>query len=203
MIGESVHGLIGVQLKNFIFFGKPGAGKGTQAQRVKKKYGLIHISTGDLFRKHISNKTPLGKSVQEYLDRGELVPDEVTIKMLEKEFQNIENPKGYILDGFPRTVLQAESLERFFDRLKLNLNGVISIEVDKQLLIERLLNRGKISGRTDDMDTKKIDNRFQEYDQKTNPLIEFYQFRKLLYSIDGHGTIEEISQRLYQLIDRL
>lgn len=190
-------------MKNFIFFGKPGAGKGTQAQRVKQKYGLIHISTGDLFRKHISNKTSLGKSVQEYLDKGELVPDQVTIKMLENEFQNVENPNGYILDGFPRTVLQAKSLERFFDRLKLNLNGVISIEVDKQLLIERLLYRGKTSGRNDDIDMKKIGYRFQEYDQKTNPLIEFYRSRRLFYSVDGHGTIEEISQRLYLLIDSL
>ncbi|MCY4162363.1 MAG: adenylate kinase [Flavobacteriaceae bacterium] len=190
-------------MKNFIFFGKPGAGKGTQAQRIKQKYGLIHISTGDLFRKHISNKTTLGKSVQAYLDRGDLVPDQVTIDMLENEFQNIENPKGYILDGFPRTVGQAESLEQFFHRLKLKLNGVISIEVDQQLLIERLLNRGKISRRTDDLDIRKINNRFQEYDQKTNPLIEFYQTRKLFYSVNGHGTIEEISQRLYQLIDRL
>ncbi len=190
-------------MKNFIFFGKPGSGKGTQAQQVKQKYGLIHISTGDLFRKHIANKTSLGKSVQAYLDSGALVPDRVTIDMLENEFQSIQNPKGYILDGFPRTVGQAKSLERFFNRLKLNLNGVISIEVDKQRLVDRLLNRGKISGRTDDLDRVKIDHRFQEYDLKTNPLIEFYQSRNLFYPIDGHGTIDEISQRLYQLIDYL
>ncbi|MCY3998355.1 MAG: adenylate kinase [Flavobacteriaceae bacterium] len=190
-------------MKNFIFFGKPGAGKGTQAQRVKQKYGLIHISTGDLFRKHIANKTSLGKSVQVYLDKGALVPDRVTIDMLENEFQSAENPKGYILDGFPRTVGQAKSLERFFNRLKLNLNAVVSIEVDRQLLIDRLLNRGKISGRTDDLDIVKINNRFQEYDLKTNPLIEFYQSRNLFYPIDGHGTIHEISQRLYELIDHI
>ncbi|MCY4561286.1 MAG: adenylate kinase [Flavobacteriaceae bacterium] len=190
-------------MKNFIFFGKPGAGKGTQSEIVKKRYGLIHLSTGDIFRKHISNDTPLGKSVKLYLNRGELVPDHITIAMLKEEFQSNENPNGYILDGFPRTVLQAEALEEFFEDLELQLDGVISIEVDRRALVERLLNRGKVSGRADDKDLDKINLRFQEYDQKTDPLIDFYKKRNIFYSINGLGTIEKISQRLFDLIDQL
>lgn len=188
---------------NLIFFGKPGAGKGTQAELVKKKYGLIHISTGDLFRSHIKNQTLLGRTTQEYLNSGKLVPDEITIKMLEAEFGEYVKPKGFILDGFPRTVGQAKSLEKFFEGKNLSLTKVISIEVDEKTLIERLLNRGKISGRTDDLDLKKIQKRFQEYNDKTSPLIDFYTNRDKFQAVNGLGTINQISERLYDLIDSI
>ena len=188
---------------NLIFFGKPGAGKGTQAELVKKKYGLIHISTGDLFRSHIKNQTILGRTTQEYLNSGKLVPDEITIKMLEAEFDEYINPKGFILDGFPRTVGQAESLEKFFEEKNLSLAKVISIEVDEETLIQRLINRGKISGRTDDVDQKKIQKRFQEYNDKTFPLIDFYTSRNKFQAVNGLGTINQISERLYDLIDSI
>ena len=188
---------------NLIFFGKPGAGKGTQAELVKKKYGLIHISTGDLFRSHIKNRTILGRTTQEYLNSGKLVPDEITIKMLEAEFREYVKPKGFILDGFPRTVGQAESLEKFFEEKNLSLAKVISIEVDEETLIERLLNRGKISGRTDDKDLAKIQKRFQVYNDKTFPLIDFYTSRNKFQAVNGLGTIKQISERLYDLIDSI
>ena len=186
---------------NLILFGKPGSGKGTQAEFVKNKYDLIHISTGDLFRNNISNNTELGLLAKSYMDKGDLVPDEVTIKMLESEVNNHPNAKGFIFDGFPRTTLQAEILDQFLITLKLSISMTIALEVDENLLIERLISRGKDSGRSDDQDRTKIQNRFDEYNKKTSPLINYYKNQNKFFDIDGVGDINEISSRIFNTID--
>ena len=186
---------------NLILFGKPGSGKGTQAEFVKIKYDLIHISTGDLFRNNISNNTELGLLAKSYMDKGDLVPDEVTIKMLESEVNNHPNAKGFIFDGFPRTTVQAEILDQFLITLKLSISMTIALEVDENLLIERLISRGKDSGRSDDQDRTKIQNRFDEYNKKTSPLINYYKNQNKFFDVDGVGDINEISSRIFNTID--
>ena len=186
---------------NLILFGKPGSGKGTQAEFVKIKYDLIHISTGDLFRNNISNNTKLGLLAKSYMDKGDLVPDEVTIKMLESEVNNHPNAKGFIFDGFPRTTVQAEILDQFLITLKLSISMTIALEVDENLLIERLISRGKDSGRSDDQDRTKIQNRFDEYNKKTSPLINYYKNQNKFFDVDGVGDINEISYRIFNTID--
>lgn len=190
-------------MTNIVLFGKPGAGKGTQAAFLKEKYNLIHISTGDLFRFNIKNETELGKLAQSYMDKGDLVPDEVTIKMLEQEVENNPNAEGFIFDGFPRTIAQAEALDNFLISKGLKINGTLALEADDEILIQRLVERGKVSGRTDDQDESKIRNRFVEYNEKTAPLIEFYKKQRKYHAINGIGTIDEITARLSQAIDSL
>ena len=186
---------------NLILFGKPGSGKGTQAEFVKIKYDLIHISTGDLFRNNISNNTELGLLAKSYIDKGDLVPDEVTIKMLEAEVNNHPNAKGFIFDGFPRTTVQAEILDQFLTTLNLSISMTIALEVDENLLIDRLIKRGKDSGRSDDQDRSKIQNRFDEYNKKTSPLINYYKNQNKFFDVDGVGDINEISFRIFNTID--
>ena len=182
---------------NLILFGKPGSGKGTQAEFIKIKYDLIHISTGDLFRNNISNNTDLGLLAKSYMDKGDLVPDEVTIKMLEAEVNKHPNAKGFIFDGFPRTTIQAEILDKFLATLKLSISMTIALEVDENLLIDRLINRGKDSGRSDDQDRSKIQNRFDEYNKKTSPLINYYKNQNKFFDVNGVGDINEISSRSF------
>ena len=186
---------------NLILFGKPGSGKGTQAEFVKKKYDLIHISTGDLFRNNISNNTDLGLLAKSYMEKGDLVPDEVTIKMLEAEVNKHPNANGFIFDGFPRTTIQAEILDQFLSTLKLSISMTIALEVDENLLIDRLINRGKDSGRADDQDRSKIQNRFDEYNNKTSPLINYYKNQNKFFEVNGVGDINEISARIFKIID--
>ena len=186
---------------NLILFGKPGSGKGTQAEFVKRKYDLVHISTGDLFRNNISNNTDLGLLAKSYMDKGDLVPDEVTIKMLEAEVNKHSNANGFIFDGFPRTTIQAEILDQFLSTLKLSISMTIALEVDENLLIDRLINRGKDSGRADDQDRSKIQNRFEEYNNKTYPLINYYKNQDKFYEVNGVGDINEISARIFNTID--
>ena len=186
---------------NLILFGKPGSGKGTQAEFVKGKYDLIHISTGDLFRNNISNNTDLGLLAKSYMEKGDLVPDEVTIKMLEAEVNKHSNANGFIFDGFPRTTVQAEILDQFLSTLKLNISMTIALEVDENLLIDRLINRGKDSGRADDQDRSKIQNRFDEYNNKTSPLINYYKNQNKFFEVNGVGDINEISARIFNTID--
>lgn len=188
---------------NLVLFGKPGAGKGTQATILKEKYGLIHISTGDLFRNHIKNETHLGKLAQSYMNQGELVPDQVTINMLQEEIENTPNAKGFIFDGFPRTISQAEALDKFLISKGMSVEATLALDAEDEVLIQRLIERGKVSGRTDDQDEEKIRNRFVEYNQKTEPLIDFYRKQNKLHTINGIGTIEEITQRLSHEIDQL
>jgi adenylate kinase len=186
---------------NLILFGKPGSGKGTQAEFVKNKYGLVHISTGDVFRYNISKQTELGLLAKSYMEKGDLVPDNVTIKMLEAEVNKSRNANGFIFDGFPRTTHQAEILDDFLKKKELSITMTIALEVDEAILIERLINRGKESGRIDDQDKSKIKNRFDEYNNKTSQLIKYYKHQNKFYSVEGTGEIEQITQRIYNLID--
>ena len=188
---------------NIVIFGKPGSGKGTQANFLKEKYSLYHISTGDLFRKNISNKTKLGIEAKSYLDKGDLVPDSVTIKMLENEVLSNKQVNGYIFDGFPRTQNQAESLDSFLSSINLKINATIALDVNENELITRLLDRGKITNRSDDQDIEKIKNRFNEYNTKTSILINFYNKQGKFYSVDGKGSVNDITLRLFGLVDSL
>ena len=187
---------------NLILFGKPGSGKGTQAEFVRKSYNLVHISTGDVFRTNIAKNTDLGILAKSYMDKGELVPDDVTIKMLEEEVNKNQHSKGFIFDGFPRTAKQAEILDKFLSDQNLKISMTIALDVDEKILIKRLLDRGKQSGRSDDQDIIKIQNRFDEYNKKTLELIDFYKAQNKFFSIDGSGTINEITQRLFKTIDK-
>ena len=186
---------------NLILFGKPGSGKGTQAEFVKQKYDLVHISTGDVFRYNISKNTDLGVLAKSYMDRGDLVPDEVTIKMLEAEVEKFNDAKGFIFDGFPRTTTQAKILDDFLDSKGMSISMTIALEVDEDLLIDRLISRGRDSGRADDQDRSKIQNRFDEYNNKKAPLISFYKNQNKFYEIDGIGEIKDISSRIFETID--
>lgn len=188
---------------NLVLFGKPGAGKGTQAQYLKEKYNLVHISTGDVFRYNIKNGTDLGTLAKSYIDRGDLVPDEVTIKMLQEEVEKNSEADGFIFDGFPRTAAQAEALDNFLESKDMKINATIALEANDEVLIERLLERGKISGRTDDQDVAKIRNRFDEYNEKTTPVKEFYEAQDKFHSVNGIGTIAEITERLTNVIQGL
>ena len=188
---------------NIVLFGKPGAGKGTQASFLKSQYDFVHISTGDLFRFNIKNKTELGILAKSYLDRGDLVPDRVTIDMLENEVNKDLDAKGFIFDGFPRTESQAEALDNFLEGKLMKITATLSLEAEDGILINRLIERGKSSGRVDDQDESKIKNRFEEYNQKTAPLINYYKRQNKFHSINGIGSIKEITERLIQLIDQL
>ena len=188
---------------NLVLFGKPGAGKGTQAQFLKETYNLKHISTGDVFRFNIKNGTELGVLAKSYIDKGELVPDEVTINMLEDEVVKNPNAGGFIFDGFPRTAAQAKALDGFLATKDMQVNATVALEAADDVLIARLLERGKVSGRSDDQDVNKIRHRFTEYNQKTAPLKEYYQEQEKFYSVNGIGTIEEITARLTKVVTTL
>ncbi|WP_282112790.1 adenylate kinase [Maribacter stanieri] len=188
---------------NLVLFGKPGAGKGTQAQFLKEKYNLMHISTGDVFRFNIKNGTELGTLAKSYIDKGELVPDEVTIKMLQEEVEKNADADGFIFDGFPRTAAQAEALDNFLESKDMGINATIALEANDEILIDRLLERGKVSGRTDDQDVAKIRNRFDEYNAKTTPVKEFYEAQGKFHSVNGIGSIADITERLTKVIEGL
>ncbi|MEZ4852797.1 adenylate kinase [Flavobacterium sp.] len=188
---------------NIVLFGKPGAGKGTQAEFLKEKYNLVHLSTGDIFRFNIKNNTDLGKLAKSYMDKGDLVPDEVTIKMLQDEVEKNPNVNGFLFDGFPRTIAQANALDAFLESKKWEVTATVALEADDEILVQRLLERGKTSGRPDDQDETKIRNRYDEYNQKTAPLIDYYQAQNKFHSVNGIGSIEEVTVRLAKVIDTL
>lgn len=199
----AVYQLTTLNMTNIVLFGPPGAGKGTQAEVLKEKYNLIHISTGDVFRYNIKNKTELGLLAKKYMDEGDLVPDEVTINMLKAEVEKNENAKGFIFDGFPRTESQAKALDEYLTKKGSQINGMVALEVPENLLVERLLERGKTSGRTDDTDEAKIRNRFNEYHTKTAILKDYYDKQGTYYGVNGVGSIEEITARLSSVFDTL
>ena len=191
------------KMTNIVLFGPPGAGKGTQAEILKDKYNLIHISTGVVFRYNIKNQTPLGILAQSFMDKGDLVPDDVTIDMLKAEVDKNPNANGFIFDGFPRTESQARALDKFLEDKGEGINGMVALEVPENLLVERLLERGKTSGRSDDTDESKIRNRFNEYNTKTAILKDYYEAQNKYYGVNGVGTIEEITKRLSKVFDKL
>ena len=188
---------------NLVLFGKPGAGKGTQAEFLKEKYNLEHISTGDLFRYNMKNDTDLGKLAKSYIDQGDLVPDEVTIKMLEDAVDKNPDASGFIFDGFPRTTAQAKALDEFLISKEMKLDAVIALEADDDVLEKRIIGRGKTSGRTDDQDPVKIRNRFVNYAKETAPLKDYYEGQGKFHSVNGIGVIDEITMRLGKVIEEL
>jgi len=190
-------------MTNIVLFGKPGAGKGTQAEFLKEKYNLVHLSTGDIFRLNIKNGTELGKTAKAIIDRGDLVPDEITTKMLIDTVNENPNAKGFLFDGYPRTKSQAEALDAFLESKNSEVTATIALEADDDVLVARLLERGKTSGRADDQDEAKIRNRYQEYNEKTAPLIDYYTNQNKFYPVNGIGSIAEITSRLSAVIDRL
>lgn len=200
---REVYQLNQTDMINLVLFGKPGAGKGTQAGFLKEKYNLKHISTGDVFRYNIKNGTELGKLAKSYIDKGDLVPDEVTIDMLKAEVEKSPDAAGFIFDGFPRTAAQAEALDNFLESKDMKVNATIALEAEDDILVERLLERGKSSGRSDDQDESKIRNRFDEYNEKTAPLKAYYEEQGKFHSVNGIGEIDEITERLSKVIDSL
>ena len=188
---------------NIVLFGKPGAGKGTQAEFLKEKYKLTHISTGDVFRYNLKNDTELGKQARVFMDAGDLVPDELTTKMLIDEVNKHPDTNGILFDGYPRTISQAEALDAFLESIGSNVAGTIALEADDEILIARLLERGKTSGRIDDQDEDKIRNRYQEYNEKTAPLMDYYKGQGKFYAVNGIGSIAEITERVSNVIDNL
>lgn len=186
---------------NIVLFGPPGAGKGTQAVKLIEKYALVHLSTGDIFRANIKGGTELGKLAKSYMDKGDLVPDEVTIRMLESEVNKVSNPKGFIFDGFPRTTAQAQALDKFLAGKNIPINMTLALEVDEEELTKRIILRGKESGRADDQDENVVRNRVKEYNNKTAPLKDFYFKQGKLRSVYGIGSIDEIFQKLCVEVD--
>lgn len=188
---------------NIVLFGPPGAGKGTQSERLIQKYGLIHLSTGDIFRANIKGETELGKLAKSYMDQGALVPDEVTINMLRSEVLQHPDANGFIFDGFPRTNAQAQALDAFLATLNTTISIMLALEVEEAELRTRLLLRGQSSGRPDDVNPEVIQKRIDVYNNETKPVKDFYQAQNKFVSINGIGEIDEISNRLYTAIDAL
>ncbi|WP_407401768.1 adenylate kinase [Chryseobacterium sp.] len=189
---------------NIVLFGPPGSGKGTQAQNLIEKFNLKQISTGDLFRYNMKNDTELGKLAKSYIDKGELVPDQVTIDMLIDELRKPTNAAGFIFDGYPRTAVQTEALEKIVkDELNDNIDVCLSLIVEDQTLVERLLKRGETSGRTDDSNETIIQNRIKEYYTKTAEVAELYKQQGKYVEINGVGEINQISEKLFAEVEKI
>jgi len=185
---------------NLVLFGPPGAGKGTQSENLISKYGLVHLSTGDILRSEIDRGTALGKKAKEIMDKGELVSDDIVIGMIESKLDDNTNAKGFIFDGFPRTTAQAIALDDLLQKKGTGISGMLALEVDDEELTTRLLKRGESSGRADDRNEEIIRRRIQEYNNKTLPLKTFYSEQGKFHSIDGIGTIDGIFK---SLVDRI
>ncbi len=199
----SIYKLKETQMTNLVLFGPPGAGKGTQAEVLKEKYNLVHISTGDVFRYNIKNQTELGTLAKSFIDKGQLVPDTVTIEMLAAEVEKNKEAQGFIFDGFPRTEAQAIALDDLLSKKGTNVAAMVALEVDDEVLVKRLLARGKTSGRPDDADETVIRNRIKVYYSETAILKEFYEKQNKYFGVDGEGSVEEITERLSNAIDRI
>jgi len=186
---------------NLVLFGPPGAGKGTQSQKLIEKYQLVHLSTGDILRGEIAQGTDLGLEAKKLMDDGKLVPDEVVIGMISNKLDSNPQAKGFIFDGFPRTVAQAEALDQLLISKKTQISGMIALEVEEQELEKRLLLRGKDSGRADDANPEIIRKRIIEYNTKTAPVAEYYRQQGKFQKVDGIGSIDEIFNEICQVIE--
>jgi adenylate kinase len=186
---------------NLVLFGPPGSGKGTQSNKLIEKYGLIHLSTGDILREAIANETELGILAKRYIDKGELVPDEHMTKIVARRLDKNPNVNGFIFDGFPRTNVQAEFLYKELNERGTSISVMMTLDVPHQNLLDRILNRGKDSGRSDDQDLSIIENRIVVYKKQTAPVIEYYKSKGKYFSIDGTGTVDEIFDRIANAID--
>ena len=200
---NAIYKLKTTKMTNLVLFGPPGAGKGTQASFLKEKYNLIHISTGDVFRYNIKNATELGMLAKSYMDKGQLVPDTVTIDMLSAEVDKNADANGFIFDGFPRTIAQAEALDALLSDKNTQVSAMIALEVDDEILVQRLLERGKTSGRKDDADETVIRKRIKVYYDETAILKGYYQKQDKYFGVDGVGEVTEITNRLSKTIDTL
>lgn len=188
---------------NLVLFGPPGAGKGTQSAKLIETYGLVHLSTGDIFRANIKGNTELGRLAKSYLDAGNLVPDEVTIRMLQEEVNNNPQARGFIFDGFPRTPAQAEALDRFLASKNTTIHQMLALVVPEEELVKRLLLRGADSGRPDDQDETVVRNRIRVYNEQTSIVADFYAKQDKYTEIEGVGEIETIFRDLCAAIDRV
>jgi adenylate kinase len=188
---------------NIVLFGPPGAGKGTQAANIIEKYGLVHLSTGDILRGELAAQSELGLEAKKYMDKGELVPDAVVIGMIGRKLDQNVSAKGFIFDGFPRTTAQAIALDELLTTKKTSISGMLALEVEKEELVKRLLGRGKVSGRADDQDITVIENRINVYNRETAPVIDYYSSKGKFKSIQGMGSIEDIFDRLCLAIESL
>jgi adenylate kinase len=189
---------------NIILFGPPGAGKGTQSQIIIQKYNLIHLSTGDILRNAIDRQTPRGIEAKKYVDRGELVPDELVIGIIGRRLDEYRNKtNGFVFDGFPRTTIQAKELDEMLIEKGISISLVLGLEVNHEELISRLENRGKFSGRSDDQNLDIIKNRISVYNETTIPLMAYYKAQEKYQGINGMGTIDDIFVRICNSIDQV
>jgi adenylate kinase len=187
---------------NVILFGPPGSGKGTQSDKLVAKYGLVHLSTGNLLREEIQQQTPLGLEAKSFMDKGQLVPDEVVIGMVDSYFDKHKDARGFLFDGFPRTVAQAKALDSLLDLKKTGIAAVLALEVGDEELIKRLLNRGKTSGRSDDTNEEVIRKRLAVYTNETTPVAEHYKKARKFLSIKGEGSVDEIFDSISNAISK-
>ena len=187
---------------NLILFGPPGSGKGTQSEKIVDKYGLIHLSTGNLLRQEIADRTPLGLEAKSFMDKGQLVPDEVVIGMIDSCLEKQQDAKGFLFDGFPRTVAQAEALDRLLQFKKTAIHKVLALEVSEEELVMRLLKRGQTSGRSDDTDEDIIRKRFAVYKNETFPVAQYYKEEEKFESIKGEGSVEDIFNAISKSIEK-
>jgi adenylate kinase len=186
---------------NLVIFGPPGAGKGTQSEKLIKKYGFVHISTGDLFRWHTKNDTPLGKRVKEIMNSGALVPDEITISMLKEELDKNPGAKGFLFDGFPRTVAQAEALDKFMKDNNTAIHHVVALDVTEQEVRTRIAKRRTTENRADD-EEEKLNKRITEYFSKTIHVLPYYEKQNRLTTVYGIGNVDEIFNKICSVIDK-
>src|SRR5215207_5260831 len=186
---------------NLILFGPPGSGKGTQSEKIVEKFGLIHLSTGNLLRQEIADKTPLGQEAKNFMDKGQLVPDEVVIGMIDSCLEKHPGAKGFLFDGFPRTVAQAEALDKLLALKKTGITKVLALGVDEDELIRRLIKRGETSGRSDDTNEEIIRQRFTVYKKETEPVAEHYKEQGKFETVKGVGSVGDIFEALSQCIE--
>lgn len=188
---------------NIVLFGPPGAGKGTQSAKIIESHSLVHIATGDLFRKHMGESTELGQLAKSYMDAGNLVPDQVVIGMVEDKIQEHLDGNGFIFDGFPRTVNQADALDQMLEKHGLSISGMVALEVPEEELKVRIKERAKTSGRVDDQDDDKINNRIQVYNRETSPVADYYRNQGKFTAINGVGSIDNIYEEINSAITSL